>query len=287
MSTLAHASDARLIIHHASGLTVHTSQDRETLDPESSFSPYLESSSEAISPNLGHWLKGSSSLKSVRECGSYGKRCHSALCAPCSRRRARHHRQELHEALNVSPARYMLLWTSTVASSPDRALSQTWDDLDKVIRAHSAGSWLTRRANGYARAIEVERTPGGWHPHAHTLLVFQNAMTRADAVSLAVDIRARWLSIAHDQGIEADKTGQHVFAVPLAKVGQIVGYVGKSHLLTRPSAKPGTVTPAMLLRDAATGDAEAVRLWQELESAACGRRTWQTGGLFRPSIFKK
>lgn len=179
------------------------------------------------------------------------------------------------------------MWTATVASSPDSGLSPTWDSLDKLIRAHSARSWLTKRADGYARAIEVELTPGGWHPHAHTLLVFKDLLTRAEAVSLASDIVNRWLTIAHDQGVDASWAGQDVRAVPAEEIDDRARYVTKSHLLTRPSAKPGTVTPAMLLRRAATGDEEAVRLWQELEDAAYGRRTWQTGGILRPSMFMK
>ncbi len=185
-------------------------------------------------------------------------------------------------ALAVAQPRYALLWTATVGSSPGRALRETWDDLDALMRAMVRNAWLSSRVDGYARAVEVEHTPGGWHPHVHTLLVFRNELTRPEAVKLAHDIQRRYLHAAALRGIPASAKGQHVRVVPLARLSSTVDYITKSHMLTRPSRKPGTRTPAILLRASFAGDADAHDLLNELERASYGRRTWQPGGDLRP-----
>lgn len=249
--------------------------------------PPVHSSLDVASPDPGspsRWAakrfqEEHSTLKSVRLCGINGHRCYGALCAPCSPRRARRHRRDLMRAVGGSNPRYALLWTATVGSTPGRALSELWSELDSIQRYMVSGSWLSRRVDGYVRSVEVEHTPGGWHPHAHTLLVFRNELTRPEAVKLALAIRQRYLRAADLRGIAASARGQHVEVVPLSELRSTVGYITKSHMMTEPSQKPGTLTPSMLLRASIAGDADAYVLWTELERASHGRRTWQRGGM--------
>lgn len=223
-----------------------------------------------------------SSLKSIRLCGINGHRCNGALCAQCSPKRARRHRRELMAALSACQPAYALLWTATIGSTPERPLAELWSDLDRLRAYMVSGSWLNRRVDGYARAIEVER-PWGWHPHAHTLLVFRNELSRADAVKLAHEIQTRYLQAADLRGIAASAKGQRIQVVPLSQLSSVVNYITKQTMSTKPSQTPGTVTPSMLLRDAYAGDADALDLLHELERASYRRRTWQTGGILRPS----
>lgn len=220
-----------------------------------------------------------SALKSVRLCGIGGRRCRGALCALCSPRRARRHHRDLMQAVQRSQPRYALLWTATVGSTPGRALDESWDDLERLQRYVVSGSWLSRRVGGYARTIEVEHAPGGWHPHSHTLLVFRNELTRPEAVKLAQAIQRRYLRAADLRGIPASAQGQRVQVVPLSQLSTAVDYITKTHMMTRPARSQGTLTPAMLLRASMAGDADAYALLTELEHASYRRRTWQVGGM--------
>ncbi|GAA3743927.1 hypothetical protein GCM10022239_19200 [Leifsonia bigeumensis] len=186
-------------------------------------------------------------------------------------------------ALAASKPVYALLWTATIASTPERPLGELWSDLDKLNAYMVSGSWLSSRVDGYVRSIEIERTPSGWHPHAHTLLVFRNKLSRTDAVKLAREIQARWLRSADLRGIAASAKGQRVQVVPMGQLSTVVDYITKSHMTTRSSRTPGTVTPAMLLGSAYRGDADALDLLTELERSSYRRRTWQPGGMLTRS----
>lgn len=263
------------------GHPVHCSFDRATLRLAT-----IRELSECVSPEeADRWLKGFSRVKSVRSCGLYGhRRCRSARCVSCSKRRQGRNRNDLYTALRVCSATGALMWTATIGHSAGDPLLATWDGLDMVRKRVLAASWLTRQGvDGYAMAVEVVLKPNGWHPHIHTLLAFREALPRDQEIILAERVRDRWLSSANQVGVAASAQGQHVHRFPMGALSQLIGYLTKDHLLTGLTTDPSTVTTAMILRAAATGDAEAVDCWEEYELAATGRRTWQTGGMLRPS----
>ena len=264
------------VAHNGSRPPVHSSSDGFIPDLPYGFSP--DSSSSPNKNQLRAFQESYSALKSIQRCGLNRRSCDGALCARCSSKRSRRHRRELQRALSASPPAYAMMWTATVASTPDRALAALWDDLDGLIQHMASGAWLSRRVDGYVRSIEVERTPNGWHPHAHTLLVFRNELTRPEATKLAQDIQRRYLRAADLRRIPASAKGQHVVVVPLTDLSTIVGYITKQHMTTGPSRTPGTLTPSMLLRSSFAGDADALELLNELELAYYRRRTWQRGG---------
>lgn len=270
MLTLPADDGARRVPFDTHAVPVHSSQDVLTPD-----------SRPPTKAELKKFQEKYSSLKSIRLCGINRHRCRSALCARCSGKRVRRHRRELMVALRTAEPAYALLWTSTIASTPNRPLGELWDELDRLQVYMVSGSWLSRRVDGYVRVVEIECFLGGWHPHTHTLLVFTNKLSREDALKLAREIQARYLRAAGLRGIAASAKGQHVQVVPLSQLSTVVDYITKSHMLTGPSRTPGTITPSMLLRASYAGDTDALDLLVELERASYRRRTWQSGGTLR------
>ncbi|AZS41501.1 hypothetical protein CVS54_02856 [Microbacterium oxydans] len=176
-----------------------------------------------------------------------------------------------------------MLWTYTIASSPDRALGPMLRDLTKLMTAVNASGWLSSKVDGYARVIEIERPVGGWHPHGHVLLCFQNRMTRTEARAFALTLRDRYLAAANRLGISASTMGQHVRLVPVEQIDVAVRYVTKQHVLTKPKAD-GSATLSSLTMDAYTrGDADALDLLHEVEGATYGKQLWRTAGICKPS----
>lgn len=212
-------------------------------------------------------------------CGVRGRLCRSARCARCSHRRAADVRDRLAEALRAAPEiGAASMWTATVSHTPDRALGDVWRDLDALLGAVAHRQWLTRNVGGYARLIEIEHTPEGWHVHAHTIIVFRSDVPRSDAARIGERIVARYLDAAARLGIAADASGQDVRRFGLSDA---VGYATKSHMTTAPTSTPGTLTPSMLLQRAARGDATADAMLAEIDAASRGRKLFALAGMLR------
>lgn len=220
--------------------------------------------------------------RSIAQCRR-GMTCGGSLCDLCSARRARRQRRQLVDALSAAAPRYALLWTYTIASTPDRALGPMLRDLVKLHTAVNASGWLSKRVDGYARVIEIERPVSGWHPHGHALLCFQNRMTGPEARAFALTLRDRYLEAAARLGIPASAMGQHVRVVPLDQLNTAARYITKQHVQTKPK-QDGTATLASLTMDAyARGDADALDLLREVEGATYRLQTWRTAGVCKPS----
>lgn len=99
---------------------------------------FFGSPSTAITGSAKYELNGAqrelSSRRSIAQCRR-GMSCGGALCALCSPRRARRQCHQLLEALREAELGYALLWTYTVASTPDRALGLMVQDLTKLYTA--------------------------------------------------------------------------------------------------------------------------------------------------------
>lgn len=222
-----------------------------------------------------------SSRRSIAQCRR-GMTCGVALCALCSPRRARRQRYHLLDALRDAQPGYALLWTYTIASTPDRALGLMVRDLTRLMTAVNQSGWLSGQVDGYARVIEIERPVGGWHPHGHVLLCFQKRMTRAEARAFALTLRDRYLDAATRLGIDASAAGHHVRVVPLDQIETTARYITKQHVMTQPK-RDGTATLASLTMDAYShGDADALDLLREVEGATYKKQLWRTAGVCKP-----
>jgi hypothetical protein len=146
--------------------------------------------------------------------------------------------------------------------------------------------WEHRRKSlgyvGSIRAVEVTYGENGWHPHAHVLLLFEDAVTSSERADLEEWLYGRWArhcealdlgtpSRAHGIDLQ-DVNATHGLGEYLTKV--VGGNWGIGNELARSDLKKsgGGRTPWDLLSDfAEDGDADAGRLFQEFMIATKGR----------------
>lgn len=231
---------------------------------------------------LYDFFKKYSSLKSTRMCGVLGYPCLHWQCPRCSPKRQKRFRSRLRAAVRNTTVGTAISVTLTVSSTPSRPLAATWGDLDKLRQYLSSGDWLGRRVDGFAWVTEVTYSAeGGWHPHIHMILVSENSLTTAQTAKLSREIRERWQKGARMRGIDADLPGQHVAVLDsTTAVLKWITYMTKEHTEHAPD-DPGTLTPGDILAAAARGDADALDLHHELETASARRRMRDTSGVFR------
>lgn len=170
-------------------------------------------------------------------------------------------------------------------------LAQRLDVIAESLRLLLKGSAWDRRRDrlGFVGAIKaVEVTWGeanGWHPHSHSLLLFERPLTDAERTDLRQWITQRWAKIAHDRDL-GHINQQHGIDLRGVTDGDGLGsYVTKieggwtaGHELARSDRKNSA--PIGLLRNlVATGEKRWASLWTEYEEATYGRRSlrWSPG----------
>lgn len=178
------------------------------------------------------------------------------------------------------------LWTS---------LNKCWNavGVDKSVRKVRARlGW-----RGYVRTVEVTFGANGWHPHLHPLHLFSRPVTAAEVAELhGVEFRA-WEAAARRLGLVApvsDAQNLHVVTGDGAQV-EVADYFTKASYcptveavgweMTSTQTKSRTRakdsrTPWDLLRSVyLEGDADALDVWHEWESASKGKRaiSWSRG----------
>lgn len=148
--------------------------------------------------------------------------------------------------------------------------------------------WQRRRdALGYVgaiRSVEITYGANGWHPHLHTLWLFDHHLTAGEVESLFDWAHSRWGSRVQQLGF--GRINQHGLDVrPVHEAGELAQYLckleggwGVGLELARTDLKRNA--PLSLLREfALTGDLAPARLWQEYERATYGKRAirWSPG----------
>lgn len=287
MATVADPSHPRtgrrVPFTHASRLA-HERADRAAADLLATLSIYQDGLSRGDRYKARYELNGVQRLYSLRQgirrCFQGGRRCESALCAVCSTARASQNRRSLLDSLTTAQHGTVLLWTPTIAGEPGEGLRSHWSALVEVMQATTAGGWLKRRGvSGTARAIEVEHTAAGWHPHGHILICFPKRLTRDEAREFALILRDRWIVKAAELDRHASPQGQHVALIGDSDLHRAARYITKSRI--RANAAD---TPSSLWSSVRDGDADALSLVHELEAGSFRRRTWTTTGTCRPVL---
>lgn len=213
---------------------------------------------------------------SVRRCGRNGWKCGLAECSTCSTSRATQQRRDLMHSLTHNRTGTVLMWTATLASSPD--LRGTWRALSSVISATVGGGWMKARGVvGYARVVEPELGVGGWHPHAHSLIVFRNELSDAEVETFSRALTARYLTKADRTSVQASPAGQDVRRAE--NVTTAVDYMTKTGVRLY-----GNDTASRLWAAVAAGDHDALVRVHELEQGAHRRRRWTTTGVCAPVL---
>ncbi|WP_154096519.1 hypothetical protein [Microbacterium testaceum] len=168
----------------------------------------------------------------------------------------------------------VLMWTATVESSPD--LRPLWKQLSSTISATIGSGWMKDHdVIGYARAVEPELGAGGWHPHAHSLIVFRNELTDAEVDAFSRALVDRYLAKADRTGTHASARGQDVRRAENVSVA--VDYMTKGGVRLY-----GNDTASRLWAAVAAGDGDALVKVHELEQGGHRRRRWTTTGVCAP-----
>jgi hypothetical protein len=157
------------------------------------------------------------------------------------------------------------------------------------MRGAKAKAW--RDSLGYIgtiRALEVTYGENGWHPHVHSLMLFDRKLTPAEVAGFRSYLFGRWQTVLHSKRF-GDLHPVHGLDVrPIYDTEGLSEYVtavedgwGVGLELARSDLKHRGVTPMQLLSDwALGGDLKARQLWRVYERVTFGRRCIQwTPGL--------
>jgi hypothetical protein len=226
------------------------------------------------------FIREFSSLQRLRGCGTIPlpghrnwNRCEHTLCDNCARLRASRLTAYLVE--KTSKYENVIALTLSLQSTPEAALSASWDALDRA-RGRFVGDWLKTRVDGWKWSTEITLTSNGWHPHAAFLLFSRNVLSAEEYDTLHAEALSRWTAIVAKAGYYAAPTPQHFERITRARKKGI-RYAQKGLASTSASS----TTPGLLLDLAAAGDAQAAADWIEIDTAAQGRRFTGTGGTLR------
>ncbi|MBA3339342.1 MAG: protein rep [Geodermatophilaceae bacterium] len=214
-------------------------------------------------------------------------------CPRCSAIINQHRATELREALaswGLQGGTAALL-TLTIRHHRGQRLRDLWDGVVGSWSRLTAGRpWkeFKTRAGvaGAIRVVEVTHGASGWHVHLHVLLFLESS---GDAVAQLValltgqqPVLAAWQRIVGRAGLHALTQAQDLRPVNLAEgTCTLGGYFVKSGwdaaaeiaCGSLKTARTGNMTPMALLRHfTATGDADALQLWHEWETASANRR---------------
>lgn len=243
-------------------------------------------------------------LAGLRTCGSVW------ACPVCSARIQAERRAELVQLVAWASARghAIAFGTYTLRHKQGQPLVELLDAVQGGYRAvgQARGPRRVREELGYVgqvRAIEVTCGCNGWHPHLHTVLIFEGPqtgdITQADLDRLADAEFSVWEKQAAKRGLgqplrerwqlklvspgEEEAVGEYlakaVYRPPAQeKDAKAVGYELQGSQTK--DGKRGSRTPWQLLESVqATGDADDMDLWTEYEQATKGRQAlvWSQG----------
>ena len=216
----------------------------------------------------------------VVTCGSVW---HCPVCAP---KIAEGRRQDLDQAVRrwVREGGEVYLATFTFRHHQGDRLAEVVKAFQDALRRLTSWRGYKRLladagAVGAVRALEVTHGENGWHPHVHMLI-----FARRGALEVLQEIEALWLRALRRCGLDGvvthayDVRGGNEAARYVAKYGHEPHRVNEWNAASelthgqRKRARLKGRTPFGLLLDAAQGDREAARLFQDYAEVFHGRR---------------
>ena len=140
---------------------------------------------------------------------------------------------------------------------------------------------------GTIRAVQITYGANGWHPHVHSLFLFDSQLTPTQVADFRTFLFDRWERALARKGFAALHPVHGLDVRPVFDSAGLSEYVTKVEggwgvglELARSDLKDRSVAPMELLsRWALGGDLEARDLWQEYEAVTFGRRCiqWSPG----------
>lgn len=218
--------------------------------------------------------------------------CGSWTCPVCSRSISAERAQEVAAVLRAAQAQgcsvaFVTLTMSHRAGTPLRA---SWDALTAGWRSVTSGAAWTKDQEkfgvvGWLRAIEITHGANGFHVHVHAMIVFDGPVSPDLMFAMGDRLFGRWERGIGRKGFTAvmDRGGLDVRPVLLnsESIDAVAAYVSKAAMEAVSSAtkhaRGANRAPFQILRDAvATGNADDIETWWEIEQASVGRKkiTW-------------
>lgn len=160
---------------------------------------------------------------------------------------------------------------------------------DRTMRGAKAKAW--RDSLGYVgsiRSLEITYGENGWHPHVHTLMLFDRRLTPTEVAGFRTYLFGRWENVLLSAGFGRLHPVHGLDVRPVYDTGGLAEYVtavedgwSVGMELARSDLKHRSHTAMELLASwALNGDLEARALWKEYEAVTFGRRCIQwTPGL--------
>lgn len=226
-------------------------------------------------------------------------------CPRCSARIQAVRRLELGVLITAAAAQNLTVafGTVTLRHKKGQSLSMLWDAVTDGYRGVTNATKVKRLRQslgriGYVRTFEVTNGDNGWHPHIHTLQLFQPGVTQAQLDELADAEFAVWERQAKKRGLGAplrknyelrrvvdahvkfsDYFAKGVYKPSAARAAKSVGFE-MAGSMTKKGRGKGSRTPWQVLEDfQSTGDFDDWEVWEEYEKASKGKRAlvWSPG----------
>ena len=167
-------------------------------------------------------------------------------------------------------------------TSRDR-LAPRLDVMARSLRVLLRGRpWEKRAARyqylGAIKAIEITHGGNGWHPHSHSVLLFDRQLDACELDDLRAWICRRWSGVVEAHGFGTLDLVAGVDLRPIRTTPDVASYLtkveggwGAGLELTRSDLK-GNSPWALLRQFVQTGDRRMLDLWTEYEEATFGKR---------------
>lgn len=226
-------------------------------------------------------------------------------CPRCSARIMAVRRLELGVLISKAAAEGLTVafGTVTLRHRQGQPLSQLWDALTKGQRSVSQARKVRRLRDslgriGYVRATEVTHGDNGWHPHIHTIQLFEGEVSQEQLDELRDAEFAVWERQARNRGLGApmkkryelrrvvdanvafsDYFAKGVYDPSVARSAKSVGFE-MTGSQTKKGRGKGSRTPWQVLEDfGKTGDLADWDVFEEYEKASKGKRAlvWSNG----------
>lgn len=192
--------------------------------------------------------------------------------------------------------------TVTLRHRKGQSLSMLWDAVTKGYRGVTNATKVKRLRKalgrvGYVRAFEVTYGGNGWHPHIHTLQLFEKGVTQDQLDELRDAEFAVWKRQAVNRGLGApmkkryelrkvadanvqfsDYFAKGVYDPSVPRASKSVGFEMTGSMTKK--GRKGSRSPWQVLEDfGQSGDLDDWDVWEQYEQASKGKRAlvWSPG----------
>lgn len=225
-------------------------------------------------------------------------------CPRCSARIMAVRRLELGVLIAAAAAAGLtvVFGTVTLRHRQGQSLSMLWDAVTKGYRGVTNATKVKRMRKalgrvGYVRAFEVTYGGNGWHPHIHTLQLFEKGVTQDQLDELRDAEFAVWKRQAVNRGLGApmkkryelrkvadanvqfsDYFAKGVYDPSVPRASKSVGFEMTGSMTKK--GRKGSRSPWQILEDfGQSGDLDDWDIWEQYEVASKGKRAlvWSPG----------